>query len=75
MLGQQLRELKVEEIKKFSSRKGVKKIAVENFLLSVHNNVTKSVALDNLFYDAKIYKWNAATVKAILDGINLAARG
>jgi len=74
MLGEQLRELKIEEIKKFSSRRGVKKIAVENFLLSVHNNITKSVALDNLFYDAQIYKWNRATVKAILDGINLAAR-
>jgi len=74
MLGEQLRELKIEEIKRFSSRKGVKKTAVENFLLSVHNNITKSVALDNLFYDAKIYKWNAATVRAILDGINLAVK-
>ena len=43
-----LRELTVKEIEKLASRKGVKRIAVENFLMSNHINKTRMVAYANL---------------------------
>jgi len=33
-----MRELTMEEIEKLATRPGVKKIAVENFLMTVHHN-------------------------------------
>jgi hypothetical protein len=46
----------------------VKTVAVENFLGSLEG-LTKSEAYANLRLDARLYKWNAATVKAINAGI------
>lgn len=43
--------------------------AVENFLSSL-GGVTKAQALGNLALDARSYRWNAPTVKAIKDGID-----
>lgn len=63
--------LNAEQIEKLASRKGVKKIAVENFLGSLYGNQTASDAYANLSMDARSYKWNAATVKAISDGIRI----
>ena len=66
-----MRELTMEEIKKLAARPGVKKIAVENFLMTIHHNPSIQAALENLALDAKLYRWNRATVKAILTGIKL----
>ena len=68
-----MRNLTSEEIAKFSSRKGVKAIAVGNFLCSMGDN--SSYAYGNLEMDARLYRWNAATVKAISAGIALASKG
>ena len=67
-----LRSLSVEEIEKFASRRGVKRNAVENFLLSVTACRTRYNALGNVNMDTRLYKWNAATQKAIRDGIDKA---
>ena len=57
-----------EQITKFSARKGVKVIAVQNFLGTLGGS-TQSDALANLEMDARSYRWNAATVGAIRAGI------
>lgn len=66
-----MRNLTNEEISKFTSRAGVKSIAVSNFLASM-SSMEAFEARMNLKADAASYKWNAATVKAISDGISLA---
>jgi len=65
-----MRKLTIEEIEKLSARKGVKAIVVKNFLSTMGSNA--SDAYGNLSQDARSYKWNAATQKAIRDGIVLA---
>lgn len=67
-----LRELTKEEIEKLATRPNVRKIAVENFLMSMGND--ERTAMLNLSYDAGLYKWNVDTVKAIRDGIQLAKK-
>ena len=47
----------------------VKQIAVENFLGSLEG-MNRLEAQANLDMDARLYRWNAATVKAIRAGIN-----
>lgn len=69
-----LRKLTADEIEKFAARKDVRRVAVENFLGTVHNNENAPTARANLYYDADLYKWNHATIKAIEAGINLAAK-
>ena len=49
-----------------------KRTAVENFLTTMGDS--KLTAMSNLGYDAKSYKWNTATVRAIAQGINLACK-
>jgi len=66
-------ESREDIISKLAGRKNVKKIAVENFLISLHG-LNKDEAIANLEYDAKLYKWNSDTVKAIRDGIKLLVR-
>jgi len=61
----------MEEIEEFANRPNVKKVAVENFLMSMGEDLT--VATGNLGLDAKSYGWNKQTVQAILDGIWVAA--
>lgn len=70
-----LRELTSEEIKKFALREKVRRIAVENFLMTVTNCGTYENAIANLLDDRELYKWNQATFNAIRDGIMLAANG
>ena len=67
-----MRRLTSEEIEKFASRKGVKKIAVENFLATMGSNPME--AHMNMGADAKSYGWNAATQNAIRAGIELAKK-
>lgn len=61
--------LNSKRIQELANRSGVKKIAVENFLMSVSANASVYEALANLHCDAKSYKWNAKTVSAIRTGI------
>ena len=63
--------MKIEEIEKLASGKAVRRIAVENFLMSLttEGNDAEWNAYLNLDMDARLYKWNAATRKAIKRGI------
>ena len=65
-----MRQLTIPEINKLASRKNVKKIAVENFLMTMGDNAPE--AIFNAVYDAESYNWNNATVQAIKAGISLA---
>jgi len=67
-----MRTLTPQEIEHFASRPGVKRIAVENFLMSMGTDTTN--AFNNLALDSKLYKWNVATFEAIEASIYLAAR-
>ena len=58
-----------KDIQKLASAKNVKTIAVENFLYSLSGN--KSNDYENMQMDARLYKWNAATVSAISKGISM----
>jgi len=57
-----------EKIAQLASKKGVKAIAVQNFLGSL-GGMTRMDALMNLSMDARSYKWNTPTVNAIRSGI------
>ncbi len=61
--------LDIKEIERLASKPGVRRIAVENFLLTVENNDNSYIAMENLYMDAGLYKWNIATQKAIKEGI------
>lgn len=69
-----LKSLTYEQIQQFvgqvSSDKD--KLAVEDFLMSVKTNLITFTALVNLASNRSKYKWDEATVKAILAGIALA---
>lgn len=56
-------------VEKQASKKSIKKIAVENFLMSVGQNQTEYNAKQNLYADAQSYKWNSATINTIYKGI------
>ena len=58
-----------QKINELGSKPNVKKIAVENFLSSLSEDNRDNLA--NLEIDTRLYKWNAATVNAIHNGINL----
>ena len=64
-----LRPLKLSEIKEFSTRPGVRQVAVENFLMTVHHNLEPSRAFLNLIRDVRAYRWDDVTANAIIDGI------
>ncbi len=65
-----MRELKEEEIQKLASLKGVRKIAVENFLGTMGTD--DQAAKGNLWLDARSYNWNQKTISTILRGIEMA---
>ena len=67
-----MRNLTDDEIATFAARKGAKKIAVENFLMSMPATITSGEQKANARMDASLYTWNAATLNAILKGIDLA---
>lgn len=67
-----MRKLTPQEIEQFASRPGVKRIAVENFLMSVGGD--EWFDRMNLKSDTKLYNWNKATFDAISDGIELASK-
>lgn len=65
-----MRQLTLQEIEGLASRKGARRIAVENFLASM--GADGADAYNNLTYDAIVYRWNPATRKAIRNGIDIA---
>ena len=67
-----MRELRDSEIAELATRPGVKKMAVENFLFSMPDNITAHGQRANAMMDAKLYRWNAATLDAIMSGIAMA---
>ena len=68
-----MRELTKEEIEKLASGKGVRRIAVENFLMSM-TPFGEQAAIGNLYLDAQLYRWNTPTIEAIRIGIRLATK-
>lgn len=70
-----IKPLTAVQIEAFASRRGAKRIAVENFLGSVHfGGTTPHEAFENARMDARAYRWNDATLGAIIDGIAEAAK-
>lgn len=67
-----LAQLTPTEVEQFARKPGVKRIAVENFLLTM--GIDSMAARMNMNYDARIYGWNDATYTAILGGIQYAER-
>jgi hypothetical protein len=67
-----MRSLSTVEIDGFASRRGVRKDDVEDFLDAVGDAGSEECALLNLYYDARLYKWNISTVWAIEAGIKSA---
>ena len=67
-----MKMLTSHEIEKLAGRKGIRRIAVENFLMSLCPDGSPGAAYLNLDLDAKLYRWNAETKKAITAGIRLA---
>lgn len=59
-----------EQIAELANRKGVRRIAVLNFVGSLGREGPMAAKL-NLAQDARDYKWNAATQAAIRRGIDL----
>jgi hypothetical protein len=59
-----------EQVERLASKKNVRRIAVENFLSSLEG-LTREEAMMNLEMDAATYKWNAATISAISEGISI----
>jgi hypothetical protein len=70
-----MRRLTIPEISSLASRPNVRKVAVENFLLTVSANRGLEEALLNLSGDAQSYGWNHSTIEAIMAGIELSVRG
>jgi hypothetical protein len=57
------------EIEEFASRPGACKEDVEYFLYSVGQFSNEDGALLNLYYDARLYRWEISTIRAIEAGI------
>lgn len=55
-------------IEKYARIPGVKRIAVENFLSTASKN-SFFANVKNLEQDARAYRWNYATERAIYDGL------
>jgi len=71
-----MRNLTIPEIDKILEKHPqAKRIAVENFLITVTNCGSESNARKNLKLDTKLYRWNTQTVKAIKVGIEIAKKG
>jgi hypothetical protein len=69
------RQLMTNEINALASGKGVRQIAVENFLSTINTELALWQHMANLDMDARLYKWNGATVRAITKGLKMAYKG
>lgn len=59
-----------EKIEELASRKGAKRMAVENFLGSI-GDLSYNDAVANCMQDARDYRWSTETVGAIREGLAL----
>lgn len=72
----QLRSLTTTEIESILRKHPkARRIAVENFLMTVANNQNPYYVHANLDKDRLLYGWNSDTVRAIRKGIKLAQKG
>lgn len=69
-----LKPLTPAQISALASRPKAKRLAVENFLMTVDVHPDLQSARANLDADAELYGWNAATVASIAMGIDLSAK-
>lgn len=69
-----MRQLTQAEIETLATGKGVRGIAVRNFLGTMGTGDARDAAI-NAHYDAQSYGWNAATHNALKKGIKLANGG
>lgn len=67
-----MRKLTLDEIKEFAERPNVKKVAVENFLISFPLDIGELANYQNVLMDSRLYKWNSNTIRVIKDGLHLA---
>jgi hypothetical protein len=67
-----MRKLTKSGIRELANQKNVKSIAVENFLMSMPDTITIYEQKANAHIDASLYRWNMATLNAIVKGIDLA---
>ena len=63
------------EVKKFASRPGIRRVAVENFLDSMPLELGMAANQLNCARDSVVYKLNCPTISALLDGIEEAYGG
>lgn len=63
------RKLEIYEIQHLALRPNVRRTAVKNFLISMPLTLSAQEQLKNLAMDARLYKWDKATIDAIADGI------
>ena len=63
-------ELTNEQIEKLAAGKGVRRVAVENFLGTLSGD--RGADLRNQGLDSRLYRWNMQTCAAIRTGIKLA---
>ena len=68
-----MRALTSAEIESLASRPGVKRTAVESFLSTLYLPGGYRGNAGNARADARAYRWDEATVQAILDGVLLAS--
>ncbi len=64
-------KLAFDKIETLASMSGVKRVAVENFLMSM-DGLTRDEARANLEQDTVVFRWNTATGRAIQQGIEMA---
>lgn len=57
------------EIEKLASRRGARRLAVENFLGTADPTIRLGNHLTNLDMDTRLYRWNSTTKRAITAGI------
>ena len=69
-----MKTLRLSEITRLTSRKGVRSDLVKEFLGSLSNIKTEQDALEELQEVATARKWNRATQRAIRDGIGMIYR-
>jgi len=69
-MSEQLNQTWIAYIEKQANKKSVKKIAVENFLMSLSKDYSIQDTKANLFNDGNSYKWNSQTIQTIYKGID-----
>jgi hypothetical protein len=69
-----MRELTSTEVEKYASVKGGKRIAIENFLCTLDTSIGVMGNTMNAQMDARMYKWNTVTIRAIEAGIRAAGK-